>query len=58
VPRIPPDWLEAERAAIGDWWYRQEYGCAFVDTLDQVFGYDEVTRAVSDEVAPLFGGNR
>jgi hypothetical protein len=26
-PRIPREWLEQERRAIGDWWYRQEYLC-------------------------------
>jgi hypothetical protein len=54
-PRIPADWLAQEREAIGEWWFSQEYGCQFRDTLDQVFGYDEVMRAVSDDVAPLFG---
>lgn len=55
VPRIDPAWLEAERARIGDWWYRQEYMCEFVETDDQVFGYDLITRAISPEVTPLFG---
>ena len=32
-PRIPSAWLEAERALIGEWWYRQEYQCEFVETL-------------------------
>jgi hypothetical protein len=53
-PRIDPAWLAAERERIGDWWYQQEYGCEFVETDDQVFGYDLVTSAVSSEVAPLF----
>jgi hypothetical protein len=55
VPRIDPAWLEAERARIGDWWYRQEYLCEFVETDDQVFGYDLITRAISPDVTPLFG---
>lgn len=55
VPRIPAAWLAAERAAIGDWWFSQEYGCQFRDTLDQVFGYDEVMAALSDAVEPIFG---
>jgi hypothetical protein len=54
VPRIPRAWLEAERARIGDWWFRQEYLCEFVDTDDQVFGYDLVMRAITSDVAPLF----
>lgn len=54
-PRIPADFLAAERAALPDLWYRQEYGCEFVDTIDQVFAYDQVMGALSDEVEPLFG---
>ncbi len=55
-PRISPEWLDAERAAIGDWWFGQEYLCEFVDTTDQVFGYEYVMGAVDPDVAPLFGG--
>jgi hypothetical protein len=55
-PRIPPAWLAEERAAIGDYWYAQEYGCEFRDTLDQVFSYADVMAAVSPDVRPLFGG--
>lgn len=58
VPRIDRAWLEAERARIGDWWFRQEYMCEFVETDDQVFGYDLVTSAVSSDVAPLFPAGR
>lgn len=54
-PRIPKDWLEVERQAIGDWWFRQEYLCEFVETVDQVFRYDDICRAIDDEVKPLFG---
>jgi hypothetical protein len=53
-PRIDPAWLARERAAIGDWWFRQEYLCEFVDTADQVFGMEVVLRALSSEVQPLF----
>ena len=49
-PRIAPAFLEEERAALGPWWYRQEYECAFSETVDQVFGYDLVQRALSTEV--------
>jgi terminase large subunit-like protein len=54
VPRIDPRWLGEERNRIGDWWYRQEYLCEFVETDDQVFGYDDVMRAVSSDVPPIF----
>ena len=26
----------------GEWWYKQEYLCEFVDTVDQVFSYESV----------------
>ena len=54
-PRIPREWLEAERKSIGDWWFRQEYLTEFVDTLDQVFATDDIMRALDDDVKPLFG---
>jgi hypothetical protein len=54
LARIDPRWLADERNRIGDWWYRQEYMCEFVETDDQVFGYDDVMRAISSEVPPLF----
>lgn len=54
-PRIDKDWLERERQMIGDWWYRQEYLCEFVETSDQVFSYDDIKNAVTLEVKPLFG---
>lgn len=52
-PRISAEFLAEERRALGDWWYRQEYGCEFVETVDQVFSYDEVMRAMSEDVIPL-----
>ncbi len=55
-PRISPEWLEAERTTIGDWWYSQEYGCEFRETEDQVFGYEYVMGAVDTSITPLFGG--
>lgn len=52
--RIAPAFLEEERRQMGDWWFRQEYLCEFVATTDQVFAYDLVMGALSDDVAPLF----
>ncbi len=53
-PRIAPAFLDEERRQMGDWWFRQEYLCEFVATTDQVFAYDLVMGALSDDVAPLF----
>jgi hypothetical protein len=57
-PRISPGFLAGERAALGDWWYAQEYECQFTETVDQVFKYDLVVSAVTDSVKPLFGAGR
>ena len=43
-PRIPADFLEEERRNLGDWWYRQEYECDFLDAETQLFTRDEVDR--------------
>jgi hypothetical protein len=53
-PRMSKSWLDAERAAIGDWWFRQEYLCEFVETTDQVFSYEDIQRALDAEVKPLW----
>ena len=56
-PRISKEWLDAERAAIGDFWFRQEYLCEFVESIDSVFLYDDIQRALDAEVQPLFGAH-
>jgi hypothetical protein len=52
-PRISPEFLEEERRSMPDFWYRQEYGCEFLDTEDQVFSYELVMGAVDERVTPL-----
>jgi len=49
-PRITPEFLQEERRALGDWLYRQEYFGEFVETVDQLFHYDEVMKAISIDV--------
>lgn len=56
VPRITDEFLEEEKRALGLWWFNQEYMCEFMDTSDQVFGYDMVMEAMSSDIQPLFGG--
>jgi hypothetical protein len=53
-PRIPAQFLLDERKALGDWWFRQEYGAEFLETADQLFHFEDINRALSDDVAPLF----
>ena len=53
-PRIPTSFLAEERASLGDWWYRQEYMCEFMDAADHVFSHKLVMDAISADVKPLF----
>ncbi len=53
VPWISPKFLAEERGAIGDWWYRQEYFCEFLDTPDQFFSTELIESMISSEVEPL-----
>jgi hypothetical protein len=52
-PRIQKSFLEEERRTMGEMWFRQEYGCEFVDAVSGVFDRDVVEKAVSGEVEPL-----
>lgn len=53
-PRIDPAWLAEEKRLIGDWQFRQEYLCEFVDTDEQFFSSELIEAAISDEVEPLW----
>jgi len=55
-PRIGRGFLEEERKAMGERWFRQEYLCEFVDEISGVFDRDGVARAITDEVEPLIIG--
>lgn len=55
-PRIPRDWLDEERATIGDWWFDQEYRCEFKDAVDSYFRGEDIEAMATSEVEPLFGG--
>jgi hypothetical protein len=54
-PRISPEFLDEERRALPDRVYRQEYFNSFEETDDQVFAFEDVQAAMSEEVTPLFG---
>jgi hypothetical protein len=51
-PRIPRDWLEEERATIGDFWFEQEYLCEFKDDVSSVFRYEDIQNAMVDTIEP------
>jgi len=52
-PRITEKFLEEERVALGDRWFRQEYLCSFEDTVDSVFGWDDIEAACDNTLEPL-----
>jgi hypothetical protein len=49
-PRISPEFLAEEQRTIGEWWFKQEYGCEFLDAQSQAFTRDEIDRAFTEEV--------
>ena len=49
-PRISPAFLAEERAAIGDWWFRQEFLCEFLDAESAAFRTEDIDRAFSEGV--------
>lgn len=48
-PRISPEFLAEEKRALGEWWFRQEYFCEFLDAETQAFSRDMIEKAF-DEV--------
>lgn len=53
-PRITADWLAEERRLVGDFIFRQEYMCEFVDTEEQLFPTELIERAVRPAGGPLW----
>lgn len=51
-PRISAEFLDEERRTLGDWWFRQEYLCEFMDAETQAFTRAEIEAAFSAEVDP------
>jgi hypothetical protein len=54
-PRISPEFLAEERAALGKQWFDMEYGCVFLGVAGAVFDPADVDRALSAdvEIVPL-----
>ena len=53
-PRIPARFLEEEKRALGEWHYRQEYLCEFMDDVFSVFRGEDIDAAIRADVPPLF----
>jgi hypothetical protein len=50
-PRISAEYLAAERASMGAWWFRQEFGCEFLDSQSAAFSQADIDRAFSEDYA-------
>ncbi len=53
-PRIDPAWLAAERKAIGEFWYQQEYCGAFLEAQDSVFRFEDIQSMFDTDAKPMF----
>jgi hypothetical protein len=51
-PRITPAFLAEERAALGPWWFSQEYECDFMEAQTQAFTAELVEALFDEEVEP------
>lgn len=54
-PRHSPEFLALERQRMGERWFGMAYLNQFADDIAAVFSGDDIRRAVSSEVTPLFG---
>jgi hypothetical protein len=54
-PRISPAFLREEREVLGPRWFAMEYGCEFGDAVDALFTEEQVRRAMTNDLQPLFG---
>ncbi len=49
-PRISKDFLESERSSLGDWWFKQEYMCEFMESVDSAFRNDDIQRMFEEQI--------
>lgn len=47
-PRISPEFLAEERRSLGEWWFRQEYMCEFLDAETQAFSRELIEAAFGE----------
>jgi hypothetical protein len=52
-PRISEQWLLKEKESMPSFWFKQEFECEFVETMDSVFSYDDIHAAIDPSVKPL-----
>jgi hypothetical protein len=47
-PRISPEFLARERREMGEWLYKQEYECEWIENEDSLFSYEMLQRSLGD----------
>ncbi len=52
-PRVRPEWIEEERAALPDSSFRQDYLCEFLQPDNAIFRYDDIQALFRDDIEPL-----
>lgn len=48
-PRITPEFLQEQRESMGDWWFRQEFLCEFLDDATSLFSSEDLLLAQTRE---------
>ena len=49
-PRISSAFLEQERRSLGEFWFRQEYFCEFLDSESHAFTAADIQSAFEDQI--------
>jgi hypothetical protein len=52
-PRISREFLEEEKRKMPERWFRQEFGCEFLDPLDSVFRQEDIDALEDPTIKPL-----
>lgn len=54
-PRISRSFLQEERRALGERYYRQEYECSFEDVVGALFSFEDIQATMDDnDLQPLY----
>ena len=48
--RISQAFLDEEWGTLGEWWFKQEYECTFLDAESLAFRREDIDRAFDEEV--------
>lgn len=52
-PRISKEFLDEELKTLGEYFWKQEYGCVFVEGVSAVFTYDSIMQSFKGDLQPL-----